>query len=86
MKKLFWILTICLVAQFLFMSKQVSYGDSISQLEKGITTLKEENNKLELSIASRVAYSSIAQRAAEAGFTQVAEREPQADFSVALRH
>ncbi len=77
MKKLLLLITICLTAQFLLMSRLVVYGDSVSGLEDKISSLKEENQKLELSLASQISCSAIAQRAAEVG--------SRADLSVALK-
>lgn len=84
MKKLFFIFLFCLFLQAILISKAVVYGEAVSRLERKINGVDQDNQKLELLIASQIAYSTIAQKAVEAGFAPLAF-EPKDDFSVALK-
>jgi len=84
MKKIFLIFITCLVIQFVLTGKWASFNDQITDLEKNISFLKEENDKVELQIASLVSISSIEERGTLAGFTKTAAKSLE-EFSVALR-
>jgi cell division protein FtsL len=57
------------------MSKGIAYGETASSLEGKISSLKEENQSIELKIATLVSCSNIAQKALENGFVLVSQAE-----------
>lgn len=90
MRKILTILVVCIITQFIFSSKGVVYGDSISNLEKKVNNLKDQNQKLEIEIATLTSYSRISEKISADGFLQAfslstGSNEDKSDFSVALR-
>ncbi|HUW24307.1 MAG TPA: hypothetical protein VMW04_01635 [Patescibacteria group bacterium] len=85
MKKLFLILLICFVIQTILTSKTVTYGGSVSEFERKINGLVNDNQELELLVASQVSCATIAQKATQAGYALTLKAEPKVDLSVALR-
>lgn len=83
MKKLFLVFITCLIIQLVLISRWVALGGSITNSERNINLLKEENESLELQIASLVSISAIEERAILAGFTKTIAVEPKTEFSVA---
>jgi len=63
MKKLILLLSFFVLVQLWLINQRVVYGETISNLEKNISDLREENQKLEIQIANFVSYSAITQRA-----------------------
>jgi len=86
MKKTIFLFLIGLILQAVLISKAVAYSGVVSQLERKTNTLTEDNQRLELLIASKISCSAIAQKAAEADLTPLVEAEPRIGLSVALRH
>lgn len=62
MKKIIFIIILLLAIHFIIASKTVAYGESISVLEKEIADLRDDNQKIELEIASSSSLSTIALR------------------------
>ncbi len=85
MKKLILLIILVIITQFLLMSRTITYGDSDHRLDQKIVGLKNNNQKLELEIASLVSCSSLAQRVNESGFVKLAEIPLNNDLSIALR-
>jgi hypothetical protein len=85
MKKTISLFIIGLILQAILISKAVAYSGTVSQLEKKTNSLAEDNQKLELLIASKISCLAIAQKATEAGFAPLAIAEPKVDLSVVLR-
>jgi hypothetical protein len=85
MKNSVLVFLVCLILQAVLIGKAVAYGEAVSQLERKIAGLSGENQELELLIASQISYSAIAQKAAQANLTPLAQAEPQAGHSVALK-
>ncbi len=85
MKKTIFLFISGLILQAILISKAVAYSGAVSQLEKKTISLVEDNQRLELLIASQISCLAIAQKAAEAGFIPLAQTEPKVDLSVALR-
>ena len=83
MRKYILILLIGIATQFVFVSKGAIYGDSVSALEKGINLLKDQNQQLEIEIASLTSYSNISEKIPEAIFSL--STKGSSDFSVALK-
>jgi len=84
MKKLILILSILFIFQLLLMSRVTACGEKIADLDAQISRLEEENQKLEVKIASNLSYRQIAQKAVEAGFLPVSDRLDR-EFSMAIR-
>jgi len=78
MRKIFLILILCLATQLVFVSS-AAYGDSLTELQEKINYLENQNQSLEVEIASLTSCGGIVQRAAELGLTG------KTDFSVALK-
>lgn len=70
MKKIIIILAVCIATQFIFTSKGAAYGEAVSSLDRQIASLKSENQKLEIEMASLTSYSKIASDSTEAVFLQ----------------
>lgn len=90
MKKVLLILIfliLCVAVQSVFVSGSAAYGDSVSDLEKKISYLENQNQSLEIEIASLTSCSKIVQRATEVGLTEAIPTLSLAkgDFSVALK-
>lgn len=65
MKKIILLLAICLATQFVFTSKASSYGKNVSLLQEEINSLKNENQKLEIKIASLGSLTSLFEKNSE---------------------
>jgi len=85
MKKLILLTILVIVAQFLLMSKTVTYGDSDYNLDQKIVSLKNSNQKFELEIASSISCSALAKKVDENGFVKLTEIQSNNDLSIALR-
>jgi len=83
MKKFILILLLGIATQFVFVSKGAVYGESVSSLEEKINQLKEQNQELEIEVASLTSYTKISGETPEAVFSFSAKRNQ--DFSMALR-
>lgn len=85
MKKLFLLIILIIIAQFLLTSKTVTYGDSDQNLDQKIVSLKNNNQKLELEIASNISCSALAKKVSENGLVKLTEIPSNNDLSIALR-
>lgn len=83
MRKFILILLIGVATQFVFVSKGAIYGESVSVLEKKINLLKDQNQQLEIEIASLTSCSKISGETPEAIFSL--STKGSSDFSVALK-
>lgn len=83
MRKIILILLIGVATAFVFVSKGAVYGDSISVMEKKINLLKDQNQELELEIASLTSFSKVLGDSPEAIFSL--STKDSSDFSVALK-
>lgn len=85
MKKLFLLIILIIIAQFLLTSKTVTYGDSDQNLDQKIVSLKNNNQKLEIEIASNISCSALAKKVSENGLVKLTEIPSNNDLSIALR-
>jgi len=83
MRKFILILIIGVATQFVFVSKGAGFGESVSGLEEKINLLKDQNQQLEIEIASLTSCSKISGETSEAIFSLSTKRS--SDFSMALR-
>lgn len=87
MRKILAILIVCIVTQFVFSSKGAVYGDSISNLEKKINYLRDENQQLEIEVATLTSCSKISETISIDDFLKTFSLSARSteDFSVALK-
>jgi len=83
MKKFILILLLGIATQFVFVSKGAVYGESVSFLEEKINRLKDQNQQLEIEVASLTSCTKISGETPEAIFSISTKRS--SDFSMALR-
>ena len=83
MKKFILVLLLGIATQFVFVSKGAVYGESVSGMEEKINLLKDQNQQLEIEIASLTSCSKISGETSEAIFSL--SPKGSSDFSVALK-
>lgn len=83
MKKIALILLIGTATQFVFVSKGAIYGESVSSMEEKIDQLKDQNQRLEIEVATLTSCTNISGETPEVIFSLSPKRS--SDFSMALK-
>ncbi|PIS14539.1 hypothetical protein COT64_02175 [Candidatus Shapirobacteria bacterium CG09_land_8_20_14_0_10_39_12] len=83
LRKIIFILLIGIATQFVFSSKGVSYGESLSSLEGRIKEVEAQNQELEIDIASFSSCHKISEKSLEAVYGL--SMQSSNNFSVALK-
>lgn len=85
MRKILFLSIVIIITQLIYGSRGVACGDSFSELDKKISLLQEENQQIELQVASLSSIKVISQRLEARGLAQGLSFTGDKNVSVALK-